>query len=403
MDLSVQMQIFKRLPLFKNIPEAVLKTIAENCDIINCQSEKEIFAEGKSENALFIVCTGNVTLFKKSSTGQNTAVFTLMPGDCFGDTVLFAESAVLPVTAKAAAQTILFRIPGSIFMVMLEQNSTLAYNLIHCMGTKINKIYRHLADLTVQQAELSPLDAVPITADHQQDYDQSQINAIKEALYEHKVICPLCEKKFTTPQVLSRRIRIEKTDSDFCNYYQGANPLFYEVAVCPECGFAFTADHAERLGAAAADAVEKVLADIPKKDYSGVRDWQLALETYILALKCLTAAAGKHSVIARLYLRAAWLYRYKQDSAGEKKYLQLALDHYQTAFSRETFDTKQELQLLYMIGELYNRLGNPDQAVQWFNRLVQHPGRQQMPAVVSKAREQWQNLRAALKSSQSSQ
>ncbi len=402
MDISVQMQILKRLPLFKNITEAVLKTIAENCDIINCQSEKEIFAEGKTENALFIVGTGKVTLFKKSSTGQSAAVFTLEPGDCFGDTVLFAESSILPVTAKAAAQTILFRIPDSIFVVLVEQNSTLACNLIQCLGTKINKLYRQLADLTAQQAELSPLDAVPITADHQPEYEQSEAEAIKEMLYDHKVNCPLCEKKFTTPRVLSRYIRIEKTDSDFCNHYQGVNPLFYEAAVCPDCGYAFTADHAERLGSTAASAAEKVLADIPKKDYNRVRDWQLALETYILALKCLSATEGRRSAAARLYLRVAWLYRYKQDTANEKKYLQLALDHYQTAFSRETFDTKQELQLLYMIGELHNRLGNPNQAVQWFSRLVQHPGSRQMPAIVSKAREQWQNLRAAVKNNQSS-
>ncbi|WP_217267363.1 DUF2225 domain-containing protein [Thermanaeromonas sp. C210] len=31
-----------------------------------------------------------------------------------------------------------------------------------------------------------------------------------------------------------------KRDSDLCAYFKGENPYFYEVAVYPHCGYAFT-------------------------------------------------------------------------------------------------------------------------------------------------------------------
>ncbi len=397
MDLNIKTQILKKTALFKNLSERTIKTVAENCEIIACSDEKTFSAKNNSDIDLYVVATGKVTLFKTDSSGQSVPVFALHSGNIFGEAAIFAESFNGTITARADAKTVLIRIPSNIITILLEQEQTVAFNLIREMGVKIYKLYDKIAELVKQPTAASPLDELPISSNLKPVFSQREVESIKKMLYDHKVKCPLCGKNFTSPQVLSRYICIEKTDSDFCNHYSGPNPMYYEVAVCPECGYAFTESHTALLGPAAAEMVKKVLAELPKKDYNQVRDWQLALESFMLALKCLSVLEGRHSLVARLYLRVAWLYRYQQDTKNEEKYMTLALTNYKEAFRREKFDTRQELQLLYLIGELHNRLKNPKEAIQWFSRLTQHPEHRLMPAIVDKAREQWQNLRAEMK------
>jgi len=62
------------------------------------------------------------------------------------------------------------------------------------------------------------------------------------SLYDKRYRCLFCGQEFTNKKPRASSIRQIRRDPDFCGHYQGENPYFYEVAVCPHCGYAFTPD-----------------------------------------------------------------------------------------------------------------------------------------------------------------
>lgn len=409
-DINVRMQILKRSALFKDFPDFTLKNITEHSEILSYPHETIVLKTGDTVRYLYIIAMGKVTLYKDVD-GKEIIADNLEPGDYFGELGFLNKGSAMPLTVQASAKTILFTIPSDIFMALSQQNYNVAYNLMKTMSMRINNVYEKLVrttasiDIILQAAdnvttnhpkamaveETSPVTPVESTL------SKEEIEAMKKMIYQHKQECPYCRTKFTTPRILSRHIRIQKTDSDFCIHYNGINPLFYEVSVCPKCNYTYTEQCDSQLGSAQINVVKEVLKTLPKLDFSSVRDINLARESYIMALKCQDAAGSKKSVLAKFYLRMAWIYRYLEDGENEKKYLELALEKYETAFSSERLDGKTEIQLMYMIGELYNRLGDPKNSINWFSRLVIHPEQKSFPAMVNQAREQWQEMRLKMK------
>lgn len=58
-------------------------------------------------------------------------------------------------------------------------------------------------------------------------------------LYLKKCRCPYCLKETETKRVLSRHIRVDKTDSDGMIHYKGSNVYYYEPVQCIHCRFLF--------------------------------------------------------------------------------------------------------------------------------------------------------------------
>ncbi|MEG6617338.1 DUF2225 domain-containing protein [Peptococcaceae bacterium 1198_IL3148] len=395
MDINVQTEILKRSSLFKNLPDYTIRNIAENTKIITFPQDTILFNEGDNGDLLYIIGSGSVTLYKNTATSKEVPVYKHQTGDYFGEIALLNETGKRTVTAKAEAKSLLFGIPGEVLMVLLQQNGTLAINLLKNVSARLDATYDQLARQDANSAlPITDLD-LALT-----DETTALPTDINEMFYDRKLECPHCGTKFTTPRVLTKHITIEKSDDDFCNYYKGLNPIYYDVAVCPQCSFAFTDETREPLGANAATGVKRVVDSLPKKDYCKIRNASQAKETFVLAIKSQTAAGSKQSLIAKLYLRLAWLHRYEGDTVNEYKFIEQAIKHYEIAFSRENFNPKQEIMLLYLVGELYARIGDPKMAINWFNRVVTHPQKQVFIGIVNRARDRWQDIRAEMKNAE---
>ncbi|MBM7854204.1 uncharacterized protein (DUF2225 family)/CRP-like cAMP-binding protein [Desulfohalotomaculum tongense] len=426
MDINIKLQILKSSPLFKNFSHNSLKALVEKTQIQTYQEDTTLYKEGDYGDSFYVIAIGRVTLYKRVE-DKMVPLYTLEKGDYFGEMAYFNQTGSRTVSAKVHAHTVLFKIPHA-FLVLIQQNSSVSYNLIKAMNVRQRKVYTKLAAVSAAENSKHHLNTLSEKAGAKITIDDSLLSKhieetlnpkkedplkakdckteketpgeevpVEKMLYDRNFSCPYCKSKFITPRVLSKYLKITKTDDDFCSYYDGINPIFYEVAVCPRCNYAFTDDSQDKLGPTALKGVKAVLETLPKKDYCLVRDINLAVETFILAILCQTAYENKDSLIARLYLRMAWLYRYQKNKEKEHTYLQVALEKYESAFKKEKFEIKNELQLTYLVGELYNRLGNAKMAVQWFNKLVMHPKKDQYPAIVKKARDRWQDIRAEMK------
>lgn len=213
-----------------------------------------------------------------------------------------------------------------------------------------------------------------------------------EGLYIKNIKCPVCKKNFDVTKVKSSAFRVSTRDTDFCVYYEGIDPLFYDVWVCENCGYASQNDKFDEIRPAEIDKIASSISSRwSKRSYAGERSIDVALEAFKLALYNLKVREAKQSDIARICLRIAWLYRMKKEDK-EIDFLNFAVNCYTDTYEKEEFpvDKLDEYTCMYMIGELQRRVGNIAESIKWFSRLIGSPEARKNQSLIESAREQFQ-------------
>ncbi|MBV1818100.1 DUF2225 domain-containing protein [Anaerosalibacter bizertensis] len=214
-----------------------------------------------------------------------------------------------------------------------------------------------------------------------------------EELYDKKVQCPVCNQEFITNKVRTSKLRLIKRDSDFLTYYEGENPIKYNVFVCQHCGYASMEDKFHNINSKEKKIIlDKVSSKWNKRSFSGRRSIEKSIEAYKLSLYCGQLLNFEKYNLANICLRTAWLYRIKKDSNEEKRFLHFTLDLYREAYYNEylTDSTMDELTLTYLIGEISRRLGKKEEALNWFNNVLRNPEIKDNRVIERMTREQWQ-------------
>lgn len=215
---------------------------------------------------------------------------------------------------------------------------------------------------------------------------------MNEGLYNKTVKCPVCMKNFDATKVKASACRVSSRDSDFCVFYEGINPVFYDVWVCEHCGYAAQNDKFDQIRPQEAKIISDNLSvRWTSRSFAGERNVEAALETFKLALFNLQLRKAKQSDIAKVCLRIAWLYRMKKDTK-ENDFLKFALNSYLDVYEKEEFpiDKLDEYTCMYIIAELSRRVGNIEESVKWFSRLIGSAEARKNPKLIESAREQFQ-------------
>lgn len=215
---------------------------------------------------------------------------------------------------------------------------------------------------------------------------------MNELLYNKKIICPVCNKQIEVTKVKTRACKVKSRDTDMCVHYENINVLYYDVWVCENCGYAALQDKFEGIFTRDIQTIkDKISSHWTKRSFTGERDIDKAIEAFKLALLNLNVRNAKSSELAKVCLRIAWLYRDKNDPK-EIEFLNFALNSYNEAYQKERFplDRLDEITCMYIIAELFRRVGKLDDAVLWFSRLVASPEARRNPKIIDMARDQYQ-------------
>lgn len=219
-------------------------------------------------------------------------------------------------------------------------------------------------------------------------------------LFDKNLDCPVCANNFTTKKPRLRKIPVDKKDTDFHIWYKEINPVYYNVWVCSNCGFSATESEFKKLSKEEKTIILKNISlKWNKRDFSGVRTIEMALESHKLALIIGQMLNKSKGYLGSLCLRIAWLYRETENKEKENIYLKSALEHLENAYTNEAFPIAglDEVSLSYLIGELKRLNGDPQNAIFWFSRALDHPDIKYKRMIQLKAREQWQLARDAYK------
>ncbi|PLT34006.1 DUF2225 domain-containing protein [Bacillus sp. V5-8f] len=223
--------------------------------------------------------------------------------------------------------------------------------------------------------------------------------------FDRNVQCLYCNHKFTTKKIRSRFIKVTNYDSDFRPNYANnqANALYYNISVCPSCGFSFSDDFTKYFAPGTRQLIqERVASKWIATDYSGERTADDAINAYKLAGYCATLKKEKHISIAGIFLRIAWLYREKGEHEQEQRFLKLARHEYMESYSTDDFKGTQvsEVRLLYLAGELSTRIGDIPAAMKYFSLVIEKQKQTVETKLIDMAKERWQEIRDTKKLSE---
>ena len=127
-------------------------------------------------------------------------------------------------------------------------------------------------------------------------------------LFDGNIECIFCKESFTTKKVRSRFIKVTEYDTDFCpKYKEGSiNAIYYNIYVCPYCGFSHSQDFSKYFAPGTKEQiVEKFCSKWVPHSFSGERTINAAIQTYKLASYSATVEKRK------AYYHCRHLYAYR--------------------------------------------------------------------------------------------
>ena len=214
---------------------------------------------------------------------------------------------------------------------------------------------------------------------------------MNEALYSKKMTCPICSKQFSSMKAKVNSCKVEKKDEDFCIHYADLNPMYYEVFVCPFCGYSASENTFSEIGETEVKLLRNAFSGRQvNRSFCTERSLDDAIAALKLAIYTAELRKAKASVLAGLCLKLAWLFRFAGDKQ-EAVFLNYALKNYLEAFDKEELPigNLNEISVMYLLGELSRRVGKLNDAIVWFGKAVASPERAANPRIERMAREQW--------------
>ncbi|BDU50290.1 DUF2225 domain-containing protein [Haliovirga abyssi] len=238
---------------------------------------------------------------------------------------------------------------------------------------------------------------------HSLEEKQKEKTKLDEVIWEKEVECPVCGTNFITYNFKSKSLPIKEKESDFHEIYDFLNPLVFDIWVCPECLYASKREDFEDVNM---ELIEKIAKDKSKRkkiankaDFNLPRNNELGILSYRLAIMSYRYRKQSNAFFGSLYLKACWIAREQRDIDVEMEFMRLVTDYYEKALSsgEKIGGQLSELGLIYLLGELYRRLGDLDKAGKYFMKVKQDPEVKKEKAILRMSDAQMELVKEAKK------
>ncbi|MGL4343898.1 MAG: DUF2225 domain-containing protein [Cellulosilyticaceae bacterium] len=233
-------------------------------------------------------------------------------------------------------------------------------------------LFKELFDFGFSGLEKVKVYEERVSRNSQKAEENAEQVTIEQLLYDKKYECPVCDEKFKSKALRSGRNRHIKSDSDLKPYYSLIDPSIYEVIHC-ECGYTAIERAFAQISPMQKKFIKEEICDkfrpSPREEYRKIED---AIVLYKLAL--LTAIVKKAKMGERAYicLKIAWLYRDMKDEVQEKAFIEKALEGFSQSLGKERYPLfhLDEYTVIYIVAELYRRIGNKQEAMKYVGTLI---------------------------------
>jgi CRP-like cAMP-binding protein len=170
------------VPLFANISETSLSSLARECRIKHVEKGGVLFFQTDPSESAYIVKSGNISIILNSSDGREMVINEMHAGDLFGELGVLTKK---PRSASAIARTKseLLVFPNSIFLQMIETEPRLMFQILEITANRLQMSGKRESALAFldAQARLARL----LLELEEQEQDKGYVTISQDELAHH--------------------------------------------------------------------------------------------------------------------------------------------------------------------------------------------------------------------------
>ena len=141
-------EFLKQLPLFANLSEADLASLAQDFTTRRFQQGETIFFQGDPGQALYLIETGRVRIYVQDDSGQESSVIYYSAGDMFGELAAI-DGLPRSASARAADEIIVHGLSRERLRAHLLASPQLAYNFMQALSVRVRYSTLQVGSLTM--------------------------------------------------------------------------------------------------------------------------------------------------------------------------------------------------------------------------------------------------------------
>lgn len=143
-------QTLQRVPLFSGLPERVLRRLAEVAVRREYAPGETVILEGEPCREVYFVAEGEVRVVRTASDGREQVLARLGPGGALNVVPPFLPHKVNHATVQALTPTVLFAVPVSDFLRLVDECPELARVLLEDFARRLDRLSRLAEDLSLR-------------------------------------------------------------------------------------------------------------------------------------------------------------------------------------------------------------------------------------------------------------
>ncbi len=151
MSKTEVLPVLEQLPLFRVLPAADQTALAELMFLRTYRKGMLIFLEGEPSEALHIVLTGLVRVFKTSLEGREQSIELLGPGEPFA-VVGAIDEGPYPASAQAMTDAEVAVLPNRHFRAVLERSPPLMFHLLRVFCNRLRDAQNRVTEMALEDA-----------------------------------------------------------------------------------------------------------------------------------------------------------------------------------------------------------------------------------------------------------
>jgi CRP/FNR family transcriptional regulator len=145
--MTLEVEFLESVPYFSGLSPAQLDSIRRLIFEKTAERGEVILLEGESADALFLVVSGVVKVFKTSVAGKEQILNIVRPGEAINDVAIF-DDGPNPASAEAMGPVVLYGIDKGELMVFLQNNPQVALNIIRILAERVRQLVSLVEDLS---------------------------------------------------------------------------------------------------------------------------------------------------------------------------------------------------------------------------------------------------------------
>jgi len=148
--MTIQLEHLKHIPYFSGLDPTQLDSIAKLIFEKTAEAGQIVLLEGEPAQALYLVISGVVKVFKTSAEGKEQILTIVRPGESFNDVPIF-DAGPNPASAQAMGPVVLYGIGKSNLEAVLHDRPQVALNIIKVLAGRVRHLVTLVEDLSFRQ------------------------------------------------------------------------------------------------------------------------------------------------------------------------------------------------------------------------------------------------------------